>query len=189
MMQSIAIIIASFIGISGVLAAEAVEVSADKHDCLFTKDDLKPYGFKLDTSGASESTTLKTYDDGSKMLKYTYDTRGKEDFTEMFFVVFVDYERNSERSKATFRSNIDTLIAAGKKNGFECKSEKPVIRLGDETEYYLRTRNGSLNGFVFSARNDGVCYTIMTSGLINTDGSMFRDEIQKRFMKLIPQKP
>ena len=166
-------------------AEEVTTVSADKYDFLFTAKDLELYGLKLDLSGNSEKTTLKTYDNGSKMLKYEYDVLGKPEFTEMFFAVYVDYDKSELKAKSTYILNISSIIEAAEKIGDKFEETKPIVELGDQTKYFIREHNGQLNGFLYAVRKDRTCYTILTSGLYNSSGELFTDEIQMRIQKLI----
>lgn len=154
-------------------------VNHRKYGILTTAKEIADFykNIRLDTSGRSEKTTIDRHFDGSYQLEYIYDLLESEQYDPFYYSVQVDVERNEKEASKSLMMSKTLFKTVNSAVGLEAVPFDSLSLPGDESYYYVRTKNGEPNGILLGIRSNNRIFTIISSGIYSDDQSMLTDLI------------
>lgn len=142
------------------------------------------YDLRIDKSGASETTSITNYLDGSSELEYTYDLLDSEIFESLFYSITIEKAKTIKDAKETYSLGKGAIKLVGNSFGQGTIVIDTLQLTGDDTYYALRTVDEEPNGMFYIVRKETVIYTMMISGLYTPDHSLVEEFLIPKITRL-----
>ncbi|WP_123899167.1 hypothetical protein [Aureibaculum marinum] len=131
------------------------------------------YDIPLDTSGLSESATIKEWTDGAFDLSYSYRPPNSEKYKPLIY--YIDISKRNSIDEAETEFNIiktqfnNTWISAPDQS---VKVIENILVSGDQNYYAIRKSNDEPFGILLVVRKENIVYSMIMSEFYTDDHSL-----------------
>ena len=140
-------------------------VSEAERALVLRAEDFAPFGVEVADAAAHEKFEKTVYFDGAADIDYEYDPPGGE----MYLSVTVTFEK--DEGQARFSKGLENTglkIGAGL-GGLKMEEQKEFFRYGDDSSFYVLTKDGRPVGNYFVTRVGAKVYSAAVVGVYFSD--------------------
>lgn len=185
-MNSIKKIIIVLIYFNLVSCTTEKNVDFNKYEILTRPAELiEFYNIALDTSGSSESATIKKWVDNAFDFSYSFETRDTEKHQPLLYYIDISKRNSIDEAKTKFN-----IIKTQFNNTWILDSElsvnviENVLTYGDENYYAIRKTNKESYGIFVALRKGNVIYSMIMTEFYTEDHSLITNLIEPKLIKL-----
>jgi hypothetical protein len=162
-----------FLSISSCSIEESTDF--DKYKIIPNATDVnKFYNTNLDSTGKSETLTIKKWTHGPQTIEYKYDNLTDNKFRRFFYAITINIENNLIDSRDYFELTISEFKALSKVlTKVNLKGFNDAFKTDKRYYYSVRYLNKEPNGLLFVILDGKVTYSIVLWGF-NSENDNFK---------------
>lgn len=163
-------------------------IHEDDLPLLVTLDDLKPYGFDLDSLADRQVFRRSRYIDGSLDIEHEFES--PDDLEKpLYLATTVTFDRSATDARASYALMKGTFAVGTRLGGARVRGENSFFQWGDDSFFgYLDTEHGP-GGNVFITRLAHKTYLVAIGGLYFDDADEWTEFITPKLEYLRGYQP
>ena len=175
------------------LSACTTEPVAERDKELFLRaSDFVEYGVELRDVARFESFKKTRYFDGSFDLEYTYEVpeeAAAQQADPLYLMVTVTVEKNQRDAAISHGAEKVGLGLGLRIEGLKMEEKKEFFRYGDESAFYVLTKDGNPVGNYFVTRAGTKLYSVLIAGVYFDDPQTWAGLVSPKLEKFSAYAP
>lgn len=173
-------------------ACREEKMSEAEKALILRAHELTPYGFNFGDAARYETFKKTRYFDNSYQLEYEFETpddAAGAGVDTLFLSVTVTFEKNVADARMSQGAEKIGLRAGGTIGGLKMEERKDFFKYGDESSYYVLSKEGRPGGSYFVTRIGPRVYSVLIAGVNFEDGATFAELVTPKLEKFSAYKP